>query len=147
MHGLLGRTALDVADRFGKPATDRRVGMDRWLIYERPGLRLRVRCSSERSGDDGQPRARSSERVASWTVSFHAGRDTFRDAAEALGLWPVCAPDERPGSDGLLRRVLPDPVSGEEHSLTATVRNGSIVQISAFDEAPDWGDSAGAGES
>lgn len=138
LHGLLGRSSLYVTDRFGTPATDRRVGADRWLVYERPDLRLRVRCSSAESGDTGEPRAPSSERVASWTVSFHTGLDTLREAAEALGLWPVCSPDERPGSDRLLRRVLPDPVTGEEHSLTATVRDGSIVQLSAFDEPPEW---------
>lgn len=61
-------------------------------------------------------------------------------------MWPACAPDEKPGMGKLLKRVLPDPLSGEEHSLTATVRDGAIVQLTAFDETPEWSTAPAADE-
>lgn len=38
----------------------------------------------------------------------------------------------------LLRRILPDLARGVDRSLTASVRGGRIVAITAFDEPPDW---------
>jgi hypothetical protein len=72
------------------------------------------------------------------------GCSTLREAAEPLGLWPACAPDERvPVGSGLLCRPLADAATGATHSLTATVRDGRIVQIAVFDEPPEWNPMAG----
>ncbi len=106
-------------------------------MYESPGVTLRIRCegASETVPDpDG-------EHVAAWMASFRVGRNTLRQATEPLGLWPACAPDERaPAGSGLVCRALEDPAREAVHSLTATVRDGRIVQITVFDESPEWRD-------
>lgn len=107
------------------------MGSDVWLRFAGQSVSLRVRCESEAGG--GPPR------VASWTATFESGRVSLRTAAEALGLWPDVAPDcEARGREPLIRRPLEDPVEGRRHSMTATVRRGAIVQVTVFDEPPDW---------
>lgn len=103
-------------------------------MYEGPEARLRIRCEgvseAERDPD---------VRVASWMAVLRLGRDSLRRAAEPFGLWPACAPDEiAPAGSGLLCRSLEDPTTGAVHTLTATVREGRIVQITVFDEPPEW---------
>ncbi|HKK08706.1 MAG TPA: hypothetical protein VKA44_07460 [Gemmatimonadota bacterium] len=72
-------------------------------------------------------------------MSLDPGVRTLREAAEPVGLWPDCSPDASAveAEAPLLRRPLPDP-GGEDASLTATVRAGRIVALTAFDEPPDW---------
>lgn len=127
---LLGLPVAETLERLGRPRSDRRVGGDRWLVLERDGMTLRVRARPAGGGE---------ERVASWTVTFPKGPRSLREAAEAVGLWPACAPDADARTAGpLLRRPLPHPETGALHSLTARVRAGRIVQMTAFDEPPDW---------
>ncbi len=107
-------------------------------MYESPESRLRIRCEPslpEPGGEDVQ----NGERVASWMVTLRVGCRSLREAVEPLGLWPACAPDERaPEGSGLLCRPLKEASTGATYSLTATVRDGHIVQITAFDEPPEW---------
>lgn len=111
------------------PVTDRTRRGERWLVFELPGLSLRVRCEETESG----------ERVASWTATFHEPPATLRAAAERVGLWPELAPDAAAdGSDPMLRRPLPSEDGGVVHSATAAVREGGIAQLTVFDEPPDW---------
>ncbi len=146
-------------ERLGPPGLERWTGPDRWLLYERDGIRLRIRCgpwasaaggrdttaraamarSPAAAAEDPDATAESADaRVASWTASFPAGEASLRAAAERLGVWPDCAPDASPAQRrGLLRRPLPDGRGGL-HSLTATVRGGRVVQLTAFDERPEW---------
>lgn len=132
LEGLLrapvGRLLEAVA---GEPATDRRSRGERWLVFERGDLSLRVRC--EEVG--GQ------ERVASWTATFGEPPSSLRAAAEPLGLWPELAPDaDAATSEPMIRRPLPAAGGGAVHSVTAAVRDGGILQLTAFDEPPDWTD-------
>lgn len=107
------------------------MGSDVWLRFAADGVSLRVRCEAEAGG--GAPR------VASWTATLESGRASLRAAAGALGLWPDVAPDcEARGREPLIRRPLEDPVDGGRHSMTATVQRGRIVQVTVFDEPPDW---------
>ncbi len=78
--------------------------------------------------------------MASWTLGLSPGALTLREAAEPVGLWPACAPDAPAAGAGLplLRRRLPDPEGGADRSLTASIRGGRIVALTAFDEPPDW---------
>lgn len=149
LRGLLTRPAGEVRGRLGPPDLERRVGPDRWLVYRRGTLSVRVRCRTMR-GEDGTMEERDraqragapaepEERVASWTASFAQSLPSLRAAAERVGLWPEIAPDETPAGDvPMLRRPLPDPESGAVHSLTAGVRDGRIFQLTAFDEPPEW---------
>lgn len=127
LHDFLGLSAAEVAERLGTAATDRVVGVDRWLVYDLPAGRLRVRLHAE------------SAVVASWTLTFNDGFTSLRDATEPLGLWPLAGPDqsapdiERP----LLRRALPGS-HGRTNSLTVTVRDQRFISVSCFDEQPDW---------
>jgi hypothetical protein len=131
LGGLIGCSPAEVADRLGPPTMERRVGGDVWLRFAAEGVSLRVRCEAEAGG--GEPT------VASWTATFEAGRASLRAAAEALGLWPDVAPDcEARGRGPLIRRPLEDPAGGCRHSMTAAVRRGVIVQVTVFDEEPDW---------
>lgn len=110
---------------------ERRVGRDVWLRFAGDGVSLRIRCEAEAGG--GEPT------VASWTATFESGRTSLRDATGALGLWPDAAPDcEARGRGPLIRRPLEDPADGRRYSMTATVRQGVIVQVTVFDEPPDW---------
>lgn len=131
--GLLGLDEDDLLSRLG-PATARRdaAGGDLWLVFASRGFSLRVRCAPRAPGE--RPR------VASWTASFERGYASLADAARAVGLWPLAAPDEEARSVAapLVRRPLPCPATGEVYSMTATVRQGRFTQVSVFDESPDW---------
>ena len=127
--GLIGLREDELVRRLGEPGTRRIIGSNAWFVFPAPDVTLRVRCS-------GGP----TSRVASWTATFAAGHARLRDAARALGLWPAAAPDEDANSVDapLVRRPLPVSGSDSVHSLTATIRDGVITQISVFDEPPDW---------
>jgi hypothetical protein len=125
LDGLLGTPADDVVRRLGGPAVDRAARGERWLRFDGEGWSLRVRI-----GEDA--------RVASWTLTLPQGTATLRAAAEPVGLWPACAPDGSPGDAPLLRRRLPSPAGRPDHTLTATVREGRVIALTAFDEPPDW---------
>jgi len=130
--GLLGLDESELASRLG-PATSRRdVAGDLWLIFASAGLSLRVRCAARAPGE--------TPRIASWTASFERGHASLEQAARAVGLWPVAAPDQeaRAVTAPLIRRPLPCPATGDVYSMTATVRHGRITQVSVFDESPDW---------
>lgn len=112
-----------------EPATDRSRRGERWLVFDLPGLSLRVRCE----------RADGETRVASWTASFREPPSSLRGAAERVGMWPELAPDADAADAGpMLRRPLPPADGSTVHSVTALVRGGGIVQLTAFDEPPDW---------
>lgn len=110
------------------PATDRRSRSERWLVFELEDLSLRVRC--EEAGGD--------ERVASWTATFREPPATLREAAELVGMWPELAPDAEAAGAPMIRRPLPGGDGGTVHSVTAAVRDGGVIQMTAFDEPPDW---------
>lgn len=152
LKDLVGRPERELLRRLGEPRARRSVGRDRWLLYERRGARLRIRCRSE--GPEG------TYRVASWTATLARGRRSLREATEPLGLWPAAEPDEEASAADvpLLRRAVraesldrpggtADPAL---RSLTARVRDGRIDQVTLFDEPPDWietpTDAAGGGE-
>ena len=144
LSGLLGRPIGVLWERFGSPDVDRRVGRERWIIYESRHVTLRVRCAEP---DPLDSNADDEPRVASWTASFATGHPSLREAAVALDLWPACAPDEIPGpEDGMLRRPLGDSEMKATYSLTATIRDGRVVQVTAFDEAPEWLDASSGTE-
>lgn len=130
LRGTLRAPAARFLDSVpGEPATDRRRGGDRWLVFDLPDVSLRVRC--EASG--------GRSRVASWTATFRGDPPaSLREAAEMVGMWPELAPDAGPGDGPMLRRRLETGADGRGHSATAAVRDGGIVQITAFDEPPDW---------
>jgi hypothetical protein len=130
--GLIHLSEEDLESRLGKPSTRRRIGNDIWLIFSSSGLDLRVRCET---ADDGESRW-----VASWTASFQPGYDTLAEAALAVGLWPLAAPDVPADHavEPLVRRPVPCPARGAVYSLTALVREGRFTQLSVFDEEPDW---------
>ncbi|HKK08664.1 MAG TPA: hypothetical protein VKA44_07250 [Gemmatimonadota bacterium] len=130
LAGLLGAASGSLLGRLGPPSADTRTGEERWLRFEGAGWSLRVRLSGSASG----------ERVSSWTLGLEPGVRTLRAAAEPVGLWPACAPDAAAPEvrEPLLRRPLPDPGGGADRSLTASVRGGRVVALTAFDEAPDW---------
>jgi hypothetical protein len=133
--GVVGSRVEVVRSRLGVPAAERRVGKERWLVYESPDVTLRIRCE----GASEAERDRDVEHVASWMAALRLGYDTLREATEPFGLWPACAPDEAaPAGSSLLCRSLEDPATGAVHTLTATVREGRVVQITVFDEPPEW---------
>ncbi len=127
MDRLIGAGPDEVTRRLGRPVADRSAGGGRWLRFEGRGWGLRVRLGAD-------------HRVASWTLRLPGGASTLREATEPVGLWPACAPDAAAGSAGrpLLRRRLSGPEGSTDRSLTATVRGGRIVALTAFDEPPDW---------
>ena len=126
----IGRPVSEIESSLGEPAARRTVGRDQWLIFQAPGRRLRIRCDA--SG--GLPS------VSSWSVTLESGARTLRAAAEPLGLWPACAPDEPAAESGggLIRREIGGPRDTDSLTLTATVRAGRIRKIDLFDEEPDW---------
>lgn len=130
--GLITLSELEVEARLGKPGKRRVAGGDTWLVYESSELQLRLRCFP--AGGASAPR------VASWTATFRPGHATLSDAARAVGLWPMAAPDESAHevTVPLVRRALPCPTRGMVYSLTAGVRQGRFTTLSVFDEEPDW---------
>jgi hypothetical protein len=127
--GLIDLSEDELVRRLGEPAARKTAGGDVWLVFRSPAVDLRVRCEGE-----------DASRVVSWTATFSRGHRTLREAAADLGLWPAAAPDEKAEADGvpLIRRSLACPGTDRKYSLTATVRGGSITQISVFNEPPDW---------
>ncbi len=130
MRGMLRAPAARLLGAVpSEPVTDRTRRGERWLVFELPDLSLRARCGET---DEG-------ERVASWTATFREPPATLRCAAERVGLWPELAPDAAPpGSGPMIRRPLPSGDGDAVHSATAAVREGEIVQLTVFDEPPDW---------
>ena len=115
-----------------EPETDRSRRGERWLVFELADLSLRVRCEESDAGP----------RVASWTATFREPPGSLREAAELVGMWPELAPDADARGDEtdapMIRRPLPAGDGETVHSLTAALRDGGIVQMTAFDEPPDW---------
>jgi len=130
LDGLLGERSGEALARLGPPAADRVTASERWLRYEGEGWSLRLRLTGSAEG----------ERVASWTLGLAPGVRTLEAATRPAGLWPAAAPDVAAGEveAPLVRRVLPDPAGGPDRSLTASVRGGRFVALTAFDEPPDW---------
>lgn len=125
-----------VRTRLGEPTVARRVGHDRWLVYARDPVSLRLRLEAL---------DREVPFVRSWTVTFGAGRDSFEGACEAVGVTPAPGdgldaglPPAPPSAPGTIRRPLPDEATSRVHSLTAHARAGRIRSLTAFDEPPDW---------
>ena len=133
LRGVLREPASRLLEALpAEPATDRWRRGERWLVFELDDLSLRVRC--EESGGDGE-----GGRVASWTATFRQPPASLREAAELVGMWPELAPDtDAAGSSPMIRRPLPAGDGETVHSVTAAVRDGGIVQMTAFDEPPDW---------
>ena len=128
----MGQQLSAVRAQLGPAAVDRRAAGDRWLVYDLADARLRIRLAPDRGPRPG------SERVASWTVTFRRDGPLPTEVAASLGL---CLQDEleaAPGESHLLRCPLPGPESGDLHSLTARVANGRLVELTAFDEPPEW---------
>lgn len=114
----------------GEPEARQVTGVEEWLVFRASGCTLRLRCVA----DDGEVL-----RVASWSVSYEAGPATLREAADPLGLWPACAPDEVAARSELplIRRAVRVP-GAPPRSCTAAIRGGRIRQLALFDEEPDW---------
>lgn len=130
LAGSVGLPAERLLERLpARPVADRTGRGDRWLVFELPAVSLRVRCE----------RREGSDRVASWTASFEDPPASLRAAAERLGLWPELAPDAGGAEAGsMIRRPLRSADGEAVHSVTAAVRDGRVVQVTAFDEPPDW---------
>lgn len=142
LAGLLRSPVGRLREAVGvEPATDRRSRGERWLVFETGGVSLRVRCEARGDGEGD----RGVERVASWTATFREPPATLRAAAEAVGMWPELAPDlDAEEAGAMIRRPLPaDDDDGTVHSVTAAVREEGILQLTAFDEPPDWTDEYG----
>lgn len=105
---------------------------DLWVVYELADARLRVRLTY---GDHSQA---DSPHVASWTIAFHRSGPRPEEATHTLGLSLGGDLESTPEDPLLLRCPITDPVSGARHSLTARVRDGRLVELSAFDEPPEW---------
>lgn len=114
----------------GEPEARQVTGVEEWLVFRASGCTLRLRCVA----DDGEVL-----RVASWSVSYEAGPATLREAADPLGLWPACAPDEVAARSELplIRRAIRVP-GAPPCSCTAAIRGGRIRRLALFDEEPDW---------
>ena len=114
----------------GEPETRQVTGVEEWLVFRASGCTLRLRCVAS----DGEL-----PRVASWSVSYEKGPATLREAAEPLGLWPACAPDEVVARSELplIRRAVGAP-GATQRSCTAGVCDGRIRWLALFDEEPDW---------
>lgn len=131
LAGLVGLSESALVDRLGPPDARRSVGAERWLVFDGPGLKLRVRCG----GGAGSDRT-----VRSWSATYDRPKATLREAAEPLGLWPACAPDRRAADldAPLARRGLTGGGDGPERSLTAVVGAGGFRRVAVFDEPPEW---------
>lgn len=106
------------------------------MVYALPGARLRIRIG---------PIPGRGARVRSWTVTFERGHPSLEAACSALGIRPDPAhpADGRParspeGTAGFLRRGYTDRRSGRVDSLTARMKGGAVVSVTAFDEPPEW---------
>jgi hypothetical protein len=119
-----------VLAELGEPAARQVTGVEEWLVFRASGCTLRLRCVAS----DGEV-----PRVASWSVSYQEGPATLREAAEPLGLWPACAPDEVAVRSELplIRRAIRAP-GAPPRSCTAAIRGGRIRRLALFDEEPDW---------
>lgn len=125
LDGLVGLSEEALVGRLGEPGVRREVGGERWLVFERPGLKLRVRC------------ARGT--VRSWSVTYDEPKPTLRQAVAPLGLWPACAPDRRAADlDAPLARRALDGGADPERSLTAVPGPGGFRRVAVFDEPPEW---------
>lgn len=125
VRDLLGRPVDEAFERYGRPATDRRAGEDRWLRFEASSWTLRLRARPDRVG--------GAALVRSWTAAFADGFDTVPEALRALGL---PSPEPSVGTDDI-RRPLRDG-AGRVHTLTLSLRRGRIRAATGFDEPPDW---------
>ena len=127
---LIGLTESELQNLLGAPSSRRDIGTDVWLVFATSDFTLRARCSE--SGD--------ANRCVSWTAVFPDGLRLLSEAAGLVGLWPLVQPDENADEveAPLIRRRLSMPGRAMVHSFTAAIRNGRIVSVSAFDEAPDW---------
>lgn len=130
LAGLVGAAEEAARERLGPPAAERPADPGRWMVWEGEGWRLRLRTG---------PTAEDS-RVATWSLTWTAGRQTLRAAVEPLGLWPAAEPDVAAGEldAPLARRGLEGPSGRVDRSMTATVRDGSFVRVAVFDEPPEW---------
>lgn len=146
LDGLVGLSEEALVGRLGEPGVRREVGSERWLVFERPGLKLRVRCArgdagGPAAGPDGAeaPRAHGGPTVRSWSVTYDEPKPTLRQAAAPLGLWPACAPDCRAADlDAPLARRALGGEAGPERSLTAVPGPGGFRRVAVFDEPPEW---------
>lgn len=132
LSDVIGLAEDALVDRLGPPEARRDVGGERWLVFGRPGLKVRVRCAGAGTDD-----ART---VRSWSAAYDEPRPTLREAVEPLGLWPACAPDRRADDldAPLARRGLPSGPEGPERSLTAVLGAGGFRRVAVFDEPPEW---------
>ncbi|MGH7541356.1 MAG: hypothetical protein ACRELC_10180 [Gemmatimonadota bacterium] len=133
LDGLIGRSPERLRARLGPETASHRIGCDRWLVYERPEGRLRIRVTDADAGFGTSPGGR----IASWTATFHQPVDSAETALRCLGLDARALAAAEPGVP-LLRAALPDPDAGTVHSLAALLRQGAIVRVAAFDEPPEW---------
>ncbi len=126
----VGAPQATVLAELGEPEARQVTGVEEWLVFRASGCTLRLRCVAS----DGDVL-----RVASWSVSYEEGPATLREAAEPLGLWPACAPDEVAARSELplIRRAVRAP-GAPPRSCTAALCGGRIRRLALFDEEPDW---------
>lgn len=142
LDALIGRSVELLRARLGMETTSREAGGGRWLVYERPDVHLRVRVAPvERAPGNGT--APGVQRIASWTATFRRPPGSTEELASRLGIPVAGLAPAAPGAP-LLRAPLPDPETGALHSLTVLRRGGRLVQVTAFDEPPDWPGAGGA---
>ncbi len=126
----VGARQATLLAELGEPEARQATGVEEWLVFRASGCTLRLRCVAS----DGEVLC-----VASWSVSYEEGPATLREAAEPLGLWPACAPDEVAARSELplIRRAVRTP-GAAPRSFTAAIRGGCIRRLALFDEEPDW---------
>ncbi len=126
----VGAPQATLLAELGEPEVRQMTGVEEWLVFRASGCTLRLRCVAS----DGEVL-----RVVSWSVSYQEGPATLREAAEPLGLWPACAPDEVAARSELplIRRAVRLP-GGPPRSCTAVILGGRIRRLALFDEEPDW---------
>lgn len=136
LAGLLGRSEEEVVARLGPAASEVSAPGGGWRTWEGEGWRLRVRLGGPEADEETDPAPGG---VASWSLRWERGAPGLREAVEPLGLWPAAAPDERAAEAErpMVRRALASS-GGPDRTLTAVVREGLFVRVTAFDEPPDW---------